>query len=157
MRKPFLLAWLCGTAFIVVGLISYPAAQDALSAQVLRLLDRANTWSEPQTLREIDESAYLQGLINTTYSAGQAWGWYVKNTGELVLDGAVADALSVDPTTNEWTLPAVKISTVHTSAPAGSACDAAGETGRISWDSTNDFLYICSGASGWRKFTSAAP
>lgn len=79
-------------------------AQDTLSAQVLRLLDRANSWSAIQTF-------------------------------------------TVD----------IQISTVNTAAPDSTACDVAGEVGKIYWDSTNDLLYICSGASGWRKFTSAAP
>lgn len=79
-------------------------AQDSLSAQVLRLLDRVNTWS-------------------------------------------VAQTFAVD----------IQISTVNTAAPASAACDVAGEVGKYYYDSTNDNLYICSGASGWRKIASAAP
>jgi len=51
----------------------------------------------------------------------------------------------------------IQVTTVNTAAPESTACDAAGEVGKIYWDSTNDLLYFCSGASGWRKFTSAAP
>lgn len=79
-------------------------AQGSLSAQVLRLLDRANTWSLTQTF-------------------------------------------TLDP----------QFAAVHATAPTGTDCDAAGETGKIFWDSTADELYLCSGASGWRKFTSSAP
>lgn len=46
---------------------------------------------------------------------------------------------------------------VNVAAPAGSDCDAAGETGKYYYDSSADNLYICSGASGWRKVTTGAP
>ena len=36
-------------------------------------------------------------------------------------------------------------------------CDSAAETNRVVFDSTNDNLYFCSGASGWRKLTTTAP
>jgi hypothetical protein len=102
-RLILLLATLGG---LTIGLAIGPvlAAQDTLSAQVLRLLDRVNTWS-------------------------------------------VAQTFAVD----------IQISTVNTAAPAGTDCDAAGEVGKYYWDSTNDNLYICSGASGWRKITTVAP
>jgi hypothetical protein len=63
---------------------------------------------------------------------------------------------------NTWTAAQtfsvdIQISTINTAAPAGADCDAAGETGKYYWDSTNDNLYICSGVSGWRKVTTAAP
>lgn len=80
------------------------SGQDTLSAQVLRLLDRVNTWS-------------------------------------------VAQTFAVD----------IQISTVNTAAPDSTACDAAGEVGKVYWDSTNDNLYWCSGASGWRKLTTTVP
>lgn len=79
-------------------------AQDTLSPQVLRLLDRVNTWS-------------------------------------------VAQTFAVD----------IQISTVNTAAPAGTACDAANEVGKLYFDSTADNVYVCSGASGWRKITTAVP
>lgn len=78
--------------------------QDTLSAQVLRLLDRVNTWT-------------------------------------------VAQTFAVD----------IQISTVNTAAPGSTACDAAGEVGKVYWDSTNDVLWVCSGASGWRQISTAAP
>lgn len=90
--------------FALLGVGLTVAAQDTLSAQVLRLLDRLNTWSVTQTF--------------------------------------AAD---------------IQISTVNTAAPASADCDAAGEVGKYYWDSTNDNLYICSGASGWRKITTIAP
>ncbi len=99
MRKILLLAsvfLLC----VTIGL----AAQGTLSTQVLRLLDRVNTWS-------------------------------------------VAQTFAVD----------IQISTIHTAAPASTACDAAGELGKIYFDSTNDILWVCSGASGWRQISTAAP
>lgn len=46
---------------------------------------------------------------------------------------------------------------VVTAAPASGDCDAAAETNRTVYDSTNDNLYVCSGASGWRKIVTAAP
>lgn len=46
---------------------------------------------------------------------------------------------------------------VVTSAPASGDCDAASETNRVVYDSTNDNLYVCSGISGWRKIATAAP
>lgn len=46
---------------------------------------------------------------------------------------------------------------VVTAAPAETDCDAAGETNRVVYDSTADNLYVCSGASGWRKIATAAP
>lgn len=46
---------------------------------------------------------------------------------------------------------------VKTAAPDGADCDDAAETNREVFDSTNDNLYICSGASGWRKIATAAP
>jgi hypothetical protein len=87
--------------FVAVACIAVDVrvfAQGSLSSQVLRLLDRVNTWSLAQTF-------------------------------------------SVD----------IQVTTVNTAAPAGTACDAAGEVGKIYWDSTNDILWICSGASGWRQ------
>lgn len=51
----------------------------------------------------------------------------------------------------------VQVSTVNTAAPASAACDAAGEVGKIYWDSSADLLYVCSGASGWRKISTASP
>lgn len=96
--KRFLLGLFCG----ILG--ADLLAQGSLSAQVLRLLSQANTWTATQTF-------------------------------------------GVD----------IQISTVNTAAPAGTDCDAAGETGKYYWDSTNDNLYICSGASGWRKITTSAP
>ncbi len=48
----------------------------------------------------------------------------------------------------------LQLTTVNTSAAAAGDCDAAAETGRQYWDSTNDNFYICSGASGWVKVTS---
>ena len=92
--------------FIAVVLLAHlsAAGQDTLSVQVLRLLDRVNTWS-------------------------------------------VAQTFAVD----------IQVSTVNTAAPASAACDAAGEVGKLFFDSSADNLYICSGASGWRKITTAAP
>jgi hypothetical protein len=87
-------------AALVVDLV----AQGSLSSQVLRLLDRANTWSLTQTF-------------------------------------------TLDP----------QFAAIHTGAPTSGACDAAGETGKIYWDSTNDILWLCSGASGWRQIATAAP
>jgi hypothetical protein len=46
---------------------------------------------------------------------------------------------------------------VGTAAPAAGDCDAAGETNRVLYDATADNLYVCSGASGWRKIATAAP
>jgi hypothetical protein len=89
---------------ILIAAWSSFGGQDTLSAQVLRLLDRVNTWS-------------------------------------------VAQTFAVD----------IQISTINTAVPAGTDCDAAGETGKYYYDSTNDNLYICSGASGWRKITTVAP
>jgi hypothetical protein len=46
---------------------------------------------------------------------------------------------------------------VKTAAPDAADCDSAAETNRVVFDSTNDNLYFCSGASGWRKLTTTAP
>ena len=91
------------TAFWL-GYAAIAFGQGSLSSQVLRLLDRANTWSLTQTF-------------------------------------------TLDPVFAE----------VHTAAPGSTLCDAVGETGLIYYDSTNDNLYWCSGASGWRKIATAAP
>lgn len=104
MTKPVRLLGLTFLVSAALGLGALAAAQDTLSAQVLRLLDRVNTWS-------------------------------------------VAQTFAADP----------QISTIHTTAPTGTDCDAAGETGKIYFDSTNDILWICSGASGWRQIATAAP
>ncbi len=45
----------------------------------------------------------------------------------------------------------------NSGAPTAGDCDAAAEEGRIYWDATGDELYVCSGASGWRKMTTVAP
>ena len=105
MRKE-LLAWCAVISLVLLVAYSAPslAVQDTLSVQVLRLLDRVNTWS-------------------------------------------VAQTFAVD----------IQISTVNTAAPASAACDVAGEVGKYYYDSSADNLYICSGASGWRKIASAAP
>lgn len=49
------------------------------------------------------------------------------------------------------------MTTVLTAAPASGDCDDAAETNRFAFDSTNDDLYFCSGASGWRKIATTAP
>lgn len=49
------------------------------------------------------------------------------------------------------------ISNLGTTAPSGTDCDDVAETGKLFWDATNDNLYVCSGASGWRKIATAAP
>lgn len=104
MTKPLRVLGLTFLLSAALGLGALAAAQDTLSAQVLRLLDRVNTWSVTQTF-------------------------------------------AVD----------IQISTVHTAAPASADCDVAGETGKIYFDSTNDILWVCSGASGWRQIATAAP
>ncbi len=38
---------------------------------------------------------------------------------------------------------------VLASAPPSADCNAESEAGRMKFDTTNDILYICSGASGW--------
>ena len=43
----------------------------------------------------------------------------------------------------------LQLVTVNTAAPPAGDCDAAGETGRMYWNSTGDAYYLCSGASGW--------
>lgn len=99
------LVYLSTTVSVLVILSSrYTIGQDTLSSQVLRLLDRVNTWT-------------------------------------------VAQTYAVD----------IQISTVNTAAPDSTACDAAGEVGKVYWDSTADVLWLCSGASGWRKLTTSAP
>ena len=45
----------------------------------------------------------------------------------------------------------------YAAAPAGADCDAAAESNKVVWDSTNDVLWVCSGASGWRQIATAAP
>ena len=102
--NPFVLGAFLGLLGVCATVGTLYAMQDTLSPQVLRLLDRVNSWSVVQTF-------------------------------------------AVDPIFSE----------VHTAAPASTLCDVAGELGKQYWDSTNDVLYWCSGASGWRKFTSAAP
>lgn len=62
-----------------------------------------------------------------------------------------ADKFIVDAAGN------IQLGVINTTAPASGECDAAGETGKVYWDSTNDFLYICSGASGWRKLSTTSP
>jgi hypothetical protein len=81
--------------------------------------------------------------------------------------GSAQDTLSVQvlrllARANSWTAIQIftvdpQISTIHTTAPTGTDCDATGETGKLYFDSTADFVYICSGVSGWRKITAAAP
>ena len=100
--KQFLLGILTAVAVIAVDV--RVSSQGSLSSQVLRLLDRANTWS-------------------------------------------LAQVFSVD----------FQVSTVNTASPTGTDCDAAGEVGKYYWNSTADVLWICSGASGWRQITTAAP
>lgn len=51
----------------------------------------------------------------------------------------------------------IQLGAVNTTAPAAGDCNAAEETGKVYWDSTNDNIYICSGASGWRKIATTAP
>lgn len=107
MRKHLLLPLAIVLLTLIVawdGRVVARMVQDTLSAQVLRLLDRVNTWS-------------------------------------------VAQTFAVD----------IQISTINIVAPTSTDCDAAGEVGKYYYDSTADNLYICSGASGWRKITTAAP
>lgn len=87
------------------------------------------------------------------------WSWFAPVTAQGSLSAQVLRLLS---TANTWTAAQtfsvnIQLSAVNTSAPAGTDCDAAGETGKVYWDSTNDNLYICSGASGWRKVATTAP
>lgn len=63
---------------------------------------------------------------------------------------------------NTWTAAQTfstdpQFSEVHTAAPDSTACDVAGEYGKVYYDGTNDFLYWCSGASGWRKIATTSP
>ena len=65
-------------------------------------------------------------------------------------------------TANTWTAAQIfsvdiQLSAVNTAAPAGTLCDVAGEVGKVYFDSTNDILWICSGASGWRQIATAVP
>lgn len=60
-------------------------------------------------------------------------------------------------TTGDGTNAANYISNLGTAAPSSGDCDDAAETGKLFWDSNNDNLYVCSGASGWRKIATAAP
>lgn len=46
---------------------------------------------------------------------------------------------------------------VGAGAPAGTACDAAAEVGRVYYDTTNHFQYFCEGAAGWYKSGVYAP
>lgn len=96
--------WIVVATAFWLGYAAIAFGQGSLSAQVLRLLDRANTWSLTQIF-------------------------------------------STDP----------QFSEVHTAAPDSTACDAAGEYGKVYYDGTNDFLYWCSGASGWRKIATTSP
>lgn len=61
----------------------------------------------------------------------------------------------LDPSPNKFShIGSLLLSPVDSAAPDAGECDNGNETGAVRWDSTNDKLYACSGASGWSSITS---
>lgn len=101
---------------------------------------------QPSNAQQIISLGNTRGILRS-----QQGGTGINNAYNATLGGALTTA-GVFTTTTQMV-----ITMGATAAPAGTACDAVGETGSITYDATGDVLYICSGASGWRKVATEAP
>ena len=139
----------------------YPESGDPTTpGDVVPLADWTVEYNDPTNALSLDTYLHLSGhgsvlSVNAIgdVAIGEVSAVYssypVNNSdANLFIDGATGNVILKGN---------LQVGAVNTSAPAGGDCDAAGETGKVYWDSTNDNLYICSGASGWRKITTSSP
>jgi hypothetical protein len=125
---------------VAAGGVGYMWGSVAAASGVLRVANSSGKMTVTQDAGishlAASTSADLAGVLSDETGSG---GSFVRATLPTLTGADVADYL--------------RLSTVNTTAPAGGDCDASGETGRVHWDSTNDVLRVCSGASGWVSIT----
>lgn len=79
----------------------------------------------------------VQGGVGTVFTVGPS--------GAITLSATSGDLLTIAAGGY------LRYAKTFVGAPTAADCDAAGELGRMAYDTSGDLLYFCTGAGGWKK------